>query len=146
MGLDNIDAIIADVEFFSICNDEQIKLLAFSSERRHYSAREIIAKDNIGVDGAYIINQGTVLINDDQELDKKSYFISGPNKLVGERSLLLNRPLRSTIIASDNVDALFVPHKAFFKLLRQYPEIAALIVKRVEASLDNYLRSLDSFR
>ncbi|MCF6343871.1 MAG: cyclic nucleotide-binding domain-containing protein [Devosiaceae bacterium] len=146
MGLDNINAMIANVEFFSICNDEQIRLLAFASEMQRYNARDIIAKDNVGTDGAYIINQGTVLINDDKELDKKPYFISGPNKLIGERSLLLNRPLRSVLIASDNVEALFVPQKAFFKLLRQYPEMAALIAKRIEENLDNYLRSFDGLR
>ncbi len=146
MGLEDIIEIIKDAEFFSICNEEQLRLLAFASERRHYDAKEIIVDKIIGYDGAYIIINGDVSVSDDLERGNNSYIISGANTLVGERSLLLNKPLRSLIIANSEVEALFVPHKAFYKLLQQYPDIATIIKQRIETELDNYLRAFDGFR
>ncbi len=39
MELDEIASVLARSDFFSSCTDEQLRLLAFSSERRKFSLR-----------------------------------------------------------------------------------------------------------
>lgn len=146
MGLENIIDIIAKVEFFSICDDEQLRLLAFSSEIKHYNSGDTIVDENIGNDGAYIIIDGIISICDDLKLKSNSYFVSAPNVLIGESALLLNKPLRCLVTANNNVEALFIPSKAFYKLLQQYPKTALFVKQRIENQLDNYLHSFDVLR
>ncbi len=146
MGLNDSNSIIAGVEFFSVCNDEQIKLLAFASEREFFSAGEVIADENKGVSGAYIINSGTIIVSEKSEIGGEPFHVSGPGALVGGQSLLLNKNLPLKIIAKDDVDSLFIPNKAFQKLLQQYPDLAARVAKKIEQNLDNFLQAINQLR
>lgn len=146
MELDDFTSIISKAAFFEICGDEQHRLLAFSSERRTYKAGDIIFAHGDAADGAYIVTRGSVAISDNQNHAKKTYGVSGPNAMIGELSLVLDRPRRKTATAVTNVDSLFVPRLAFMKLMRQYPEMAALAAARIEDELGSFLGALDRFR
>lgn len=146
MELDDFTSIIGKAAFFDICDVEQHRLLAFSSEQRSYRAGDILFAEGDAADGAYILVRGSVAISDDQLKAKKTYGVSGPNAMIGELSLVLDRPLRKTATAVTNVESLFVPRLAFLKLMRQYPELAALAAARIQDDLGSYLGALDRFR
>ncbi len=146
MALEKIISIIRGVDFFSAFNDEQLRLLAFASEMQIYAPREVIVAKDKRVEGAFILIRGTLIISSENEIENKSYFVSTPNTLIGEKSLLLNKAINSLIISSEKSELLFIPNKAFFKLLRQYPQLAEKMAKRIEKNLENYLRSFDKLR
>lgn len=146
MELDDTASILASVDFFSICDAEQQRLLAFASERQHYRAGQTLFLQGDVGDGAYIVHRGSALIDDDPDRPNDSYKINGPSVLLGEMSLVLDRPRRTSVTAITDIDALFVPRQAFTKLMHQYPEMAARAAKQIEAELSAYLHALDRFR
>ncbi len=146
MELDDVTSILANAAFFDICEPEQQRLLAFASEQRQSRAGEVISTQGDPADGAYIIMRGSVAISDDVQRALKSYGVSGPNVMIGELALVLDRPRRKTATAVTNVEALFVPRMAFVKLMRQFPDMAERAAARIENELGAYLGALDKFR
>ncbi len=132
-------SILGGVEFFDVCNDEQIRLLAFSSENLNFRAGQVIVEKGEMSEGAYIINYGCVVIG---ESTQNSNIFCGPSVMIGELNLLMKRVHQSTITAQGVVDCLFVSRSSFQKLLKQYPKLASYFVEKIEASLEEYLQSI----
>ncbi len=132
--------ILKSVEFFDVCNDEQINLLAFASENMNFRAGQVIVEKGEVSMGAYIINSGFVLIGENPQSQKR---YSSPALMIGELSLLVKRVHKSTVMAQGEVDCLFVPRSAFQKLMQQYPPLTSLFADKVEASLNEYLASIN---
>ncbi len=133
-------SILGGVEFFDVCNDEQIRLLAFSSENLNFRAGQVIVEKGEMSEGAYIINYGCVIIG---ESAQNTTSFCGPGVMIGELNLLMKRVHQSTITAQGEVDCLFVPRGAFQKLLKQYPDLASYFIEKIEAGLDDYLQSIN---
>lgn len=146
MELDDYTSILARIAFFEICTSEQQRLLAFASEQRQFRTGDVLYAEGAAADGSYILVRGAVDIYDDQQSRAKSYRVSGPDSMIGELALVLDRPRRKTVVAASTVDTLFVPRMAFVKLMRQYPEMAERAAERIGNELDSYLGMLDPFR
>lgn len=146
MELDDLTSVFAKVPFFEICELEQQRLLAFASEPRKFRAGDIVFSQGGVSDGAYVITRGSVAITDDSQRGNKPFGISGPNVLVGELALVLDRPRRKTVTAVTDLETVFVPRAAFNKLLRQFPELAERARERLQSELSDYLGALDRFR
>jgi len=142
MAFDDNQSLLNSVEFLDVLDGEQIKLLAFASERKSFVAGEMIVEKGELSQGAYIINQGFILVGEGE----KAFRISGPGIMLGQLSLLVKRVHHDNVMAQGQVDALFVPRNIFQKLIKQYPEIAADFAKKIEAGLDDYLHSLDEYK
>lgn len=144
MELDDFTSVLANSDFFAMCNDEQKRLLAFASERKYYAAGETIyARGDISR-GAFVLMTGQVQAGQPTGTGGAQR-ISEPGTILGESGLVLERPRRSTLTALTDTQLLFVPRTAFVKLLRQYPDLASSVVARMEDELDGFLSALSRF-
>lgn len=146
MELDEISAVIASASFFTICDVDQQRLLAFASERRQFGTGDIVYSHGDPADGAYVLLRGRVAVTDDLQRPDKTYDVSGPDVMFGELALVLDRPRRTSVKAITEIDTLFVPRMAFVKLMRQYPDLVERAATRIEEELGTYLGRLDKFR
>lgn len=146
MGPDDTISILASVDFFDICTEEQLRLLAFASERQQFMAGDVLFHSGAEADGAFVINSGTVAMVDTPTKPELAFSVTGPGALVGEMGLVLRRAHRTTATAVSQVDCLFVPRVSFDKLVHQYPDMAQRAARRIEAQLGSFLGSFDKFR
>lgn len=144
MRFDNAAGVIAQAEFFEICDDEQQRLLAFASERRSFAADEVIYKAGDIPAGAHVLASGTLKIKPEGPgAVGKAYAISQPGTVISAMALILAKPRAITVTAVIDCETVFVPRQAFLKLLEQSPELAQRAVERIQNELGSYLGALD---
>ena len=144
--MDDAAAILARADFFSMCDDEQRRMLGFASDRRHVDADDIIYKAGDVPQGAYVLIEGTIKARNVGVEAGKPYALSEPGSVVSAMALILDKPRPVTITAVTDCELLFVPRSAFLKLVRQYPELAQKAVQRIEGELSGYLTALDPLK
>jgi CRP-like cAMP-binding protein len=145
MQLDDAAAIIGRAEFFTICDAEQRRLLAFASERKRFRAGSAIYKHGDTPDGAHILLSGTVATTHEGG-EENPYLIHDQGAVLGTLALVLTKPRPVTVKAVDAVETLFIPRTAFLKLCTQYPDLAARAAERIRGELTGYLDAIQSVR
>ena len=144
MRFDNAAGVLAQAEFFEICDDEQRRLLAFASERRRFAPDEVIYQAGDVPGGAHVLASGTLKIKPEGPgALGKPYAISEPGSIVSAMALILSKPRPVTITAVIDCETLFVPRQAFLKLLEQSPGLAQRAVERIQSDLGAYLGALE---
>ena len=144
MRFDNAASVIAQAEFFEICDDEQQRLLAFASERRSFASDEVIYKAGDIPAGAHVLASGTLKVKPEGPgAVGKAYAISQTGTVISAMALILAKPRAITVTAVIDCETVFVPRQAFLKLLEQSPELAQRAVERIQNELGSYLDALD---
>lgn len=142
MQLDDATTILGRADFFSVCNAEQRRLLAFASERKKWRPNAVLYQAGEVPEGAHILVAGTIATY--QEGDEANPFvISNPGALLGAMSLVVAKPRPVTVKAIDNVETLLVPRSAFMKLANQAPDLAAKAADRIRQELVGYLGEIE---
>lgn len=145
MQLDDATTILARADFFSVCNAEQRRLLAFASERKKYRPNAIVYEAGDIPEGAHVLVTGTVATY--QEGDEANPFvINTTGALLGALSLVVAKPRPVTVKAIDNVETLLVPRAAFMKLANQAPDLAARVADRIREELLGYLGEIEQIK
>jgi CRP-like cAMP-binding protein len=145
MQLDDATTILGRADFFTVCDAEQRRLLAFASERKKWRPNSIIYQAGEVPDGAHVLVTGTVATY--QEGDESNpYVISNQGALLGAMSLVVAKPRPVTVKAVDNVETLFVPRTAFIKLANQAPDLAKRAADRIRAELVGYLGAIEQVK
>ena len=145
MQLDDATTILGRADFFTVCNAEQRRLLAFASERKKWRPNSVIYQAGDVPEGAHVLVSGTVATY--QEGDEVNPFvITAQGALIGAMSLVVAKPRPVTVKAVDNVETLFVPRTAFMKLAQQAPDLAARAADRIRGDLIGYLGAIEKVK
>ncbi|MBL8597665.1 MAG: cyclic nucleotide-binding domain-containing protein [Devosia sp.] len=145
MQLDDATTILGRADFFTVCDAEQRRLLAFASERKKWRANSVIYQAGDTPEGAHVLVSGTVATY--QEGDESNpYVISSQGAVLGAMSLVVSKPRPVTVKAIDNVETLFVPRSAFLKLANQAPDLARRAADRIRSELVGYLGAIEQVR
>ncbi|MBN9346107.1 MAG: cyclic nucleotide-binding domain-containing protein [Devosia sp.] len=145
MQLDDATTILGRADFFTVCDAEQRRLLAFASERKKWRANSVIYQAGDTPEGAHVLVSGTVATY--QEGDESNpYVISSQGAVLGAMSLVVSKPRPVTVKAIDNVETLFVPRSAFLKLANQAPDLARRAADRIRSDLVGYLGAIEQVR
>ncbi|WP_194599195.1 Crp/Fnr family transcriptional regulator [Devosia pacifica] len=146
MRLEEAAALLSRAEFFDICDAEQRRLLAFSSERRQFAADEVVFKSDSIPGGAYLLISGTLKAQPDGGAAGKPYTISEAGSILAPMALFLARPRHITVTAVIETDTLFVPRDAFRKLLTQSPDLAERAAEVLRANIGSFVEALEPAR
>jgi CRP-like cAMP-binding protein len=144
MELDDTASILANTEYFRMCSHEQLRLMAFASERHRFMAGETLFVAGDSARGAYVLLSGRVDIKDTPNAEP--YTVSDVGMIVGATALVLQKPRAFTATATSDVETLFVPREAFLKLARQYPDFAKQLADRMRRELTGYLDAVTSVK
>jgi CRP-like cAMP-binding protein len=145
MQLDDATTILGRADFFTVCDAEQRRLLAFASERKKWRPNAVIYEAGDVPEGAHVLVTGTVATY--QEGDESNPFvISSQGALLGAMSLVVAKPRPVTVKAVDNVETLFVPRSAFMKLANQAPDLAKRAAERIRGDLIGYLGAIEQVK
>ena len=145
MQLDDATTILGRADFFSVCDAEQRRLLAFASERKRWRAGSVIYQAGETPEGAHVLVTGTISTYHDGD-DANPFVISNVGAVVGATSLVLAKPRPITVKAIDTVETLLVPRLAFLKLANQSPDLAARAAERLRGELLSYLGAIEQIK
>ena len=145
MQLDDATTILGRADFFTVCDAEQRRLLAFASERKKFRAGAVIYQAGEIPEGAHVLVSGTIATYQDGD-EANPFVITSQGALLGAMALVIAKPRPVTVKAVDNVETLFVPRTAFMKLANQEPALAARAADRIRGELVSYLGAIEQVR
>ncbi|WP_170926528.1 Crp/Fnr family transcriptional regulator [Devosia lucknowensis] len=144
--MDDAAGVLARADFFDICDDEQLRMLGFAGDRKHFEADAVIYQSGETPGGAFVLIEGTVRARHEGAEAGKPYALSEPGSVISPTALIIDKPRPVTFTAVTDCELLFVPRAAFMKLARQDPELAARAAARIQQDLGRYMHALEPLR
>lgn len=142
MGFEQDIALLSRVALFRDFSVEQLRLLAFGTERQWLNAgSELFSRGDLS-DGGYVVARGQidiVALRHNREIVLDSCL---EGSLIGEMALVaLNRRI-ATAVARVNSEVMFIPRPLFHRMLREYPEMAVKLHQRISQSVERIMHQL----
>lgn len=105
----------------------------------------VLMGEGEGTDFALLIRKGYVKVQVGER--GRIIAITGPGEMAGESAILRRRPRNATVIAIQDVEALFIPGEKWLEFLYAHPRalhaVAAMLADRIDAtnhkSIESYL-------
>ena len=137
MSLNEEVELLRSVPLFAKIEPSKLKLLAFTSERLTFAANQVLFNQGDIGDAAYVIIDGQADVVVDTPNGPLTVAKVGKNAFVGEIAILIDVPRTATIRASTRLETLKISKDLFFRLVKEFPEMAVEIMRelarRVEA-------------
>lgn len=131
---------------FQSFETEQLRLIAFGTERRRLRKGACLFQQGEKSDGGYVVASGQIDIVMSQgghEVTLESVTESG---LIGELALITANKRVASAVARVESDVLFVPRALFHRLLQEYPQMAALLHARIAHSVRGIVAQMEAVR
>ena len=134
---------LSTIALFDGFTVEQLRMLAFGSNRLFLRAGEELFQQGQYSDGGYLIVSGQIDVV--SEVKGREMVLSSQleNSLIGEMALITANKRIATAIARTNCELLQIPRELFKRMLSEYPELALQIHGRVEKSVKELLDNMD---
>jgi CRP-like cAMP-binding protein len=143
MSLDNDLHLLSRVELFQGFPPEQLRLLAFGTERELLRAgRELFKQGDIS-SGGYVIAGGQidlVIYRGSREVVLDSRH---EGAVIGELGLITAAQRTTSAVARTNSEAMFIPRMLFHRMLNAFPQTAAVLHQRISRSVLHMLQQLE---
>ncbi len=142
MQIDDAASILARADFFDICTEDELRLLAFASERLRYETGAVITHPGDVPAGAQVLIRGTVSIATGERGEVKPRVVSQPGAVIDTMALMVGKPRHVTVTAVTSVETLLVPRSSFLKLASQSPEFAQRAADRIRRDLVGFVSAV----
>jgi CRP-like cAMP-binding protein len=137
MSLNEEVELLRSVPLFAKIEPSKLKLLAFTSERLTFAANQVLFHQGDIGDAAYVIIDGQAEVIVETPNGPLTVAKVGKNAFVGEIAILIDVPRTASIKASTKLETLKISKDLFFRLVKEFPEMAVEIMRelarRVEA-------------
>ena len=136
MTLDTEVQSLRQVPMFREIDPSRLKLLAFTSERIHFSKGQRFFRQGDASDAAYVILDGTAEVVISNPAGDVKVADLGRNALVGEMGILSDTPRSATVVASEAASALRIDKRVFLELLTQFPQMSIAVMRELASRLE----------
>jgi len=137
------------VDIFRELDDEIVRQLASSSQRKLFDAGEVLVREDEEGDSLFVVEKGAVRVTkSDPEAEGRhvDLAILEEGAFFGEMSLLTGEPRSATIIARDACGVLVLTKQALALTLEADPRIAELLSRALAARRLDTMETLEDHR
>ncbi len=142
MSLDNDISVLASTELFADLNSDQLRLLAFGTERTRFNAGRTIYREGDKADCAYVVAQGSVSLHREGREGLLPAENAEVGTMIGEMALLTATQRDRTAIAASDLELLRINRSLFQRMLSEYPELAMDLHERMSERLRRLLADI----
>jgi CRP-like cAMP-binding protein len=136
MALTDDIRLLSHLPLFQGMGDEQLRLIAFGSDRRHIATGQTLFREKSPAECAYVVAGGSFeLTTLDQKGSARVEAVVQPGTLLSELALVTLVERKYTAVALEDSDVIRITRSLFHRLIEEYPEAARLIESRVR---DNF--------
>lgn len=135
MSLEHEVDLLRKIPIFAKIDPAKLKLLAFTSERISFDEGQILFNQGDQSDAAYVIIDGRADVLVDGVDGPISITQLERNALVGEIGILCDVPRTATVKALSDLDTLKIEKRNFFRLIEEFPQMGAEVVRELAARL-----------
>jgi CRP-like cAMP-binding protein len=144
MTLEDDIGILAGVEIFEDFTPEQMRLLAFGTERQRYSIGRELYGEGDTADSAYVVVSGIVALVRDTEAGRVVVAQCGPGSVLGELALIVETKRLTGAVSTGDVEVVRLSRTLFRRMLEEYPQVAVLLHRRLSRGLTTMIAKIES--
>ncbi len=115
--------LISKIDFFSGLGDKILKKLGDACIMRRFTRNETIVRQGDAGLGLYLIANGAVRVDREQDGVRIQVAELGPEQFFGEMSLLDNKPHTATVTCLEDSECALLTRDSFVRLMNKHPEI-----------------------
>ncbi len=141
--------LFSGLDIFQELDDEVVRQLAASSQRKLFDAGEVLVREGEEGDSLFVVERGAVRVTkSDPEAEGKhvDLAILEEGAFFGEMSLLTGEPRSATVIASDHCGVLVLTKQAVATTLEADPRIAESLSRALAARRQDTMETLEDHR
>jgi CRP-like cAMP-binding protein len=131
MALDDDIRILADVRLFEGFTTEQLRLLAFGSERVDLPAQRRLFREDDEADCAYVVASGSIVLFRETDADHTPLGTATPGAIVGELALIADTRRLTSAKAGADSELIRLKRQMFRRMLEEYPDTAVILYGRI---------------
>jgi CRP/FNR family cyclic AMP-dependent transcriptional regulator len=139
---------ITKIDLFSRLDPKILKKLSDACLMRPFTKNETIVRQGEMGLGLYLIAKGHVKVENEKGGQRKHLKDLGPGEVIGEMSLLDNKPRSATVTATEDTECVLLTRDSIMKLMNKYPEIpigmARVLAERVRQANEEVVSSAAS--
>lgn len=135
MALDHDLELLTSVSFFEGISAEALKLIAFSADPREIADKERVFSAGDHAEGGLLVIEGRIDLVDERKAPPKVVERLGPGSLIGELALIVETRRPMAAISVGRTRLLSIRRALFRRMLEGYPDIAALLERRIAERL-----------
>lgn len=146
MALEDDIRLLASVDLFRDFPEEQLRLLAFGTEREYLPGGRNLFVQGDDADGGYVVAKGQVdivVFRGQREIILDSCL---QGSLIGELALISPNRRIASAIARTNAEVLHIPRSLFHRMLTNYPETAIALHDRISHSVRRLVHMIERVR
>jgi CRP-like cAMP-binding protein len=133
---------LRSIPIFSDCEPVHLQLLAFSAVRQELAAGELLVKQGLRGQAAYLILSGRAdLTSGDAHIGW-----AGPGAMLGEVAMIADTAYAVSARASEPLSAARIDRALFMRLAAEYPEFGRAVFDALARKLDHSMGELGEVR
>jgi CRP-like cAMP-binding protein len=144
--LDRIIAVLSAHPYFSALERDELRILAFSSDRSTLKPGARLYNEGAPADSAFVVLSGELKLEVGRAKMTTVIGSAPVGTLLGETALILQTSRQTSAIAAGEVEVLRIQRAVFRRLLEEYPAAAAEIHHRLSERLLDLTGSLEGVR
>jgi CRP-like cAMP-binding protein len=137
MSLQQEVDLLKKIPMFSKIDPAKLKLLAFTSERMRYASGDVLFSQGDAGDAAFVIISGTAEVSIDTDKGPLVVAQLTDHDFVGEIAILCDVPRTATVTARTSLEALRISKELFFRMVKEFPEIAVEVMRELAHRVEN---------
>lgn len=142
MSIDEEARALGRIPMFQALEPGQLRLVAFSSSRLKVAEGEALFHQGDISDAAYVLLEGTALIEVSAEGTTVEVARLTPDSLVGEMGILTGGPRTATVRAGSPMVVLRLERELFLDLMDRTPALARSVLKDLASRLQETTQAL----
>ncbi len=146
MSLEQEVDLLRKIPIFAKIDPAKLKLLAFTSERIAFDQGQPLFLQGDPSDAAYVIISGSADVLVSTPTGEISVAQLAKNALVGEIGILCDVPRTATVKALSELDTLKIEKRNFFRLIEEFPQMGAEVVREIAERLAKTTEDLTATR
>jgi len=143
MALEDDIGILAGVTIFEDFTQDQLRLLAFGTERLRLAAGKELYREGARADCAFVVVSGSISLFRENEAGRTVLSRVGPGAIMGELALIADTRRLTGAVAATEVEVMRLNRSLFRRILEEYPEVAAALHKRLSAGIASLVASIE---
>ena len=138
MSLETDISTLLRVSFFSDFDENQLRLIAFGSEKMTVPAGEVLFNDGDEAHDGIVLLSGSVEITMPMADGSLHSTVLGAGSLMGELSLITANRRSGTATVIRDCEILIVHRETVLRTLNEYPELATTLFRRISKSVSDF--------
>ncbi len=146
MALEDDIVIFQHVPTFAVLGKQALRILAIGAESRTLQSGAVLLRAGDHADAGYLVQQGSLLLEQDTESDGKESYTVGTGALLAELALFTDVVSPVTATAQETTTVLRISRSLFHKTLEGYPIAAKKLRDTIARRVDAWTQDLTAMQ